>query len=127
MTSTEYAKRTQLILEKTIISLLLDEKKTFVWESLFFLDEFLTKQGGRSICAPLKSRMTMTSSSKTTLEDKYHCISFQDSVLLLLEKKQFELVGGGWISYDEALTDFSSALSDMSLGRSWIVEAFGMQ
>ena len=125
-TSGEYIQRTQIILEKTILTLLLDEKKTFVWESIFFLDDFLTRQGSRSVCSP-RSSIHMTAVNKKILKDKYNCFSFKESLLFLLEKQQLELVGGGWVSHDEALTDFSSALSSMTLGRSWIVESLGKE
>ena len=69
----------------------------------------------------------MTAVNKKILKDKYNCFSFKESLLFLLEKQQLELVGGGWVSHDEALTDFSSALSSMTLGRSWIVESLGKE
>jgi hypothetical protein len=128
-TSKEYTQRTQLILETTILTLLLDTKKTFVWESIYFLDAFLTQQGSKSICSPVSDQATkmITPEVMKTFSVNHKCMSFKESFLLLLQKKQIELVGGGWISYDEALTDFSSGLSDMALGRSWIVDTFGME
>jgi hypothetical protein len=128
-TSKEYSKRCEIILEKMIITLLLDEKKTFVWESIFFLDDFLTKYGTRSICSHLsvssQSEKKMKSNDMIILKTKYQCMSYKDSLVLLLDRHQVELVGGGWVAVDEALTDASSALMNMAVGRSWIAENLG--
>ena len=126
-TSKEYSQRTRLILEKTILTLLLDEKKTFVWESIFFLDNFLKQQGDKSICDALTPEQKYNSNIWDVFSVTFNCTSFKKSIVHLLKTKQLELVGGGWISYDEALTDFSSGLNDLALGRSWIANTLGIE
>lgn len=124
-TSSEYSQRTQLILESTILALLLDETKTFVWDSVFFLDIFFAQEGSRSICSPLSTKLIFSAEAMNSYRNQYRCMSFKEGFGVLLQRKQIELVGGGWVSHDEALTDFSSAVSNMALGRSWIVQSLG--
>jgi hypothetical protein len=112
MTSDEYSLRTNVILKEIIHFLYRNKRRTFVWESPFFLNHFMNTIGAsETLCTkPLPSSS---------------CMTYNDMLHVILDRQQLEIVGGGWISQDEALSDFSSSYDNLLTGRHWIHSNLG--
>lgn len=113
-TPSEYQEVVDKILSSSIQSLLENRNRTFAWESMHFLHNFLLRYGEISSCGQLTSN-----------PQEKKCFTFRGAVKFLLESGQLEFVGGGWTAQDEALTDFYGSLDDLSLGRRYIRNEFG--
>jgi hypothetical protein len=129
----EYSKSTNKILEGVVLSLIQNPNRTFIWESIFFLDIFLASHGSQNIC-DLFSQLEQKETNKWCHKhspiyphSSSPCCSMKEAVVKLLSLGQLELVGGGWVSHDETLTDFESKLDNYAVGRHWISRNLGTQ
>lgn len=130
----EYSKSTNSILQGVVMSLIQNSNRTFIWESIFFLDLFLTSHGSQNICdlfsGQLEAKETMTwcrEHISSHQDSSSRCCSMKEALIQLLSTGQLELVGGGWVSNDETLTDFESKLNNYAVGRRWISRHLGPQ
>lgn len=133
----EYLKTTNKILEGVILSLIHSPNRTFVWESIYFLDNFLTNYGSMSVCDIYSQRdqellKEWCKSYSNIHQDHHHifsrkCCTMKQALAHLISTGQFELVGGGWVSHDETLTDYQSKLDNYMIGRRWIAKELGIQ
>ncbi|KAJ6252865.1 alpha-mannosidase [Anaeramoeba flamelloides] len=51
----------------------------------------------------------------------------KETVIRLLDNKQFELVNGGWVMHDEANPTYGGMIDQMTFGHSWIANNIGPQ
>jgi lysosomal alpha-mannosidase len=122
----EYSKTTNKILEGAVMSLIQNPNRTFIWESVFFLDVFLTSHGSQNICDLFASQLEQKETKKWCgVHLSSRCCSVKDAVMKLFSNGQLELVGGGWVSHDESLTDYESKLDNFVAGRRWITQKLG--
>lgn len=132
----EYSKITRSILEGVVLSLIDNSNRTFIWESIFFLDLYLHSHGRMSICDVysnqrnrelLKDWCNLESNSREINPEivSNKCCTMKEAFAQLLSNGQLEFVGGGWVSHDETLTDYESKLDNYMIGRRWIAKEFG--
>jgi hypothetical protein len=138
----EYSKDTNKILEGVVLSLIQSPNRTFIWESIFFLDLFLTSLGSSTICERFSQQLDREAAKAWCVgshrvgagvapvsgsRSGSRCCSMREALWKVVSNGQLELVGGGWVSHDETLTDFESKLDNYAAGRRWIAHEFGIQ
>jgi alpha-mannosidase II len=137
----EYSKETNRILEGAVLSLIQNPNRTFIWESVFFLDLFLTSFGSSNICDHFSQHQLDREVAKTWCGSRHglalaaargagglnRCCSMKEAISKVVSSGQLELVGGGWVSHDETLTDFESKLDNYAAGRRWIAHELGIK
>lgn len=121
-TSKEYLIKTNEILKSILKGLILNSSRTFIWESIYYLDEFLTLNNHYNICYLYENQI-----EKKKLKEWCNCCTIKQTILKLLQNGQLELVGGGWISHDETLTNFDGKINNYITGRRWIFNNFGKE
>lgn len=122
----EYAQRADLIMDGVLRELLHHRHKTFTWEGVYFLHHFLLHHGSENTC----NRWSQKVSNK--------CMTMHEVLLFLINRKQFEVVGGTYTAFDEALTNSYASLNNIITGRTllqhfnitppsiaWFVDSFG--
>jgi alpha-mannosidase II len=107
-----YYIKTVSILKNVITSLVQDKRRTFVWESVLFLERFMQEDG-------LEVFSAYFSGCKMCRK------TYAETLKALIQAGQLELVGGGYISHDEALSQPRAAMDQMALGLSYLRQEFG--
>ena len=103
--------------------------RTFVWEAIYFLKEFIRSEGIKTFCynsSAILQNIEDTKNSRVCNNSKC-CINYSDAITQLLERKQLEFVGGGWVAHDEALASTNAIHHSIGGGNKWIRETFGSQ
>ena len=106
-TASGYQYKVDRILESSLVELLKNKDRAFVWGDMSFLSHWLDK---------VKDEIVPGFSEVGT---------WHDAVKQLLRTRQLELVGGGWVSHDEVLATSHAAIANMQEGHSFIREQFG--
>jgi hypothetical protein len=89
---------TDQILRSVTNSLAEDPSKRFIWVEVFFLEHWFT-----------------------TTTDEY-----RQKFSKLVANGQIELVLGGWVMQDEAVTYYAADLNQMTMGHTWVRETFNV-
>jgi hypothetical protein len=112
-TSESYKTVVHTILKNVLISLLENRNRTFIWESPYFLDSFINEYGKHTTCSIFNHNKGI------------RCKNFLEAIKYLTENGQLEMVGGGWVSHDEALTSAIQGIDNIATGREWISNTIG--
>jgi hypothetical protein len=90
------------ILEGIVASLWSNPNRTFVWAETSFLALWLARRGSAN-CATCASKQDRP-------------ITWRHALQHALDTGQLEIVGGGWVQHDEALTTLSANIDQLTLG-----------